>query len=451
MKDIAKRSGFALVLAGILLFGIVAFLVRYFAFADRWVAFAGNPHVAEDGFLSTGKVFDRSGTLLLDAENELVYAESRSLREATLHLLGDREGNIPSRVIEHYAARLIGYDKITGTYHSNEDGELRLTISADAQKAALQALDGRKGTVGVYNYRTGEILCAVSSPSFDPDDAPEHIDDSTGTYVYRFFHAAYTPGSIFKLVTSLAALESIPDVREQTFTCDGSVTFEGEIIRCHGNHGSLSFGEALAKSCNCAFAEIACQVGAEKLSEVARRIGVTDSFEIDGISTVRGSFDLSDAGQNDLAWAGIGQYTDLVNPCQYLRFIGAIANGGSAAEPYLVTSASGGGLRDYRASTRMTRRMLDEDDARALQQMMQYNAEKIYGLRIGNLTVCAKSGTAEVGTGDNTATFAGFLLDERCPLAFIIVVEEGGAGSKTCTPIAEKVLTTCVNVLNAED
>ena len=402
--------------------------------------------------MDTGRVYDRSGVLVLDTDGGKTYAADSATRRAMLHLLGDREGNIPARVLPAYSAQLIGYDKLNGTYYSSGEGVLRLSVSAQVQSVALQALNGRRGTVGVYNYKTGEILCAVSSPSFDPDDAPEHIDDETGTYVYRFFHARYTPGSIFKLVTSVAALESIPDINEQSFTCTGSVVYNGETVRCTREHGALDFREALARSCNCAFAAIANQVGAEKLTEVAERIGILELFETDGITTVRGSFDLSGARENDLAWAGIGQYTDQINPYQYMRFMGAIANGGSAAEPYLVTQACCGEKINYQARTRMTSRLLDSATASRLQEMMRYNVEQIYGAwYFPGLTVCAKTGTAEVGGGrENTATFAGYTLDAQYPLAFIVVVEEGGYGSTTCVPIASAVLQACVNVLDSE-
>ena len=84
---------------------------------------------------------------------------------------------------------------------------MALTVSADVQRTALAALDGRKGTVGVYNYKTGEILCAVSSPTYDPDDVPDvegNPETYEGVYVNRFLHATYTPGSVFKLVTAAA-------------------------------------------------------------------------------------------------------------------------------------------------------------------------------------------------------------------------------------------------------
>lgn len=452
MNDISRRTYFAMALAGVLLFGLVAFVIRYFLFSDQWATFKGNPHVYSQGVLDTGVVQDRSGVQILDTEGGRTYADDALTRKATVHLLGDRDGNVPSQILAHYASTLVGYDKLSGTNHSSGAGELRLTVSAQVQGIALQAMNGRKGAVGVYNYKTGEILCAVSSPAFDPDNPPEVIDESSGMYINRMFHAAYTPGSIFKLVTATAALENLPDIELQSFTCTGSTVVNDELVTCPYAHGKLSFRDALAHSCNCAFAKIATQVGSRKLTEVAERVGVTKSFEFDGLYTAAGKFEIGSGEINSLGWAGVGQYNDLVNPYQFMRFMGAVANGGSGAEPYLVESAKNNGRVKYRARTAMTETMMDAATANSLQQMMRYNVEAIYGTWNfpDNVIVCAKSGTAETGNTNNTATFAGFVLDEKYPLAFIVVVEEGGAGSSTCAPIAGKVLQACINVLDGE-
>ena len=317
-------------------------------------------------------------------------------------------------------------------------------------------MDGRKGAVGVYNYRTGEILCAVSSPSFDPLDPPNLETDNEdgryeGVYVYRFFHATYTPGSIFKLTTLAAALERDPELVKDTFTCSGSLTLNGERITCPHAHGTQSLRDALANSCNCAFAQITLAVGKAGLASQANAIRMGQSLSIDGIMTARGQLDLADADENDLAWAGIGQYTDLVNPCQYMVYMGAIANGGRAAEPWLVSSASCAGRRTYSADTAKTPRMLSAKTAETLRELMRYNVQAMYSsVNLPGVNVCAKSGTAEVGSEFNTATFAGFLDSEDYPLAFIVVVESGGAGSTTCAPIASAVLEGCINVMRAE-
>lgn len=452
MNDITKRTYFVVALAGLLLFGIVALVVRYFVYSDRWATYIANPHLSSDGAMDTGVVLDRSGVQLLDMDGGRTYAADSATRKATVHLLGDGDGYIPPQILRHYASQLLGYDKLSGARNGGGDGELRLTISAQVQTIALQALNGRKGAVGVYNYKTGEILCAVSSPTMDPENPPDEVDEDSGLYLFRMINARYTPGSIFKLVTAAAALEYLPDIELQQFTCTGEYYVNGQAVICPKPHGVMNFQDALAHSCNCAFAQIAGQLGADRLMETANRIGVNDSFSFDGFYTMAGQFDLRGADDNAVAWAAVGQHEDLVNPCQFLRFVGAIANGGSGAEPYLVSEVKNGGTVKYRARTSMTGQLVSEAVATRLRQMMRYNVEAIYGAGNfpPNVTVCAKSGTAETGSENNTATFTGFVQDDRYPLAFIVVVEEGGAGSSTCVPIVNAVLQACINVMDGE-
>lgn len=457
MKSIEKRTYFSLVLACVLLFGVLSFTIRYFLYADRWVSFTGSPHVYTNGKLDTGEIVDRSGEVLYTSASGQTYSESESMREGTLHLIGDSAGNIPPRLLRAYASKLFGYDKLNGTAAmETSGGELRLTISAQVQAIAMQAMQGRKGAVGVYNYRTGEILCAVSSPSFDPLDPPDLETDNDdgyydGVYIYRFFHSSYTPGSIFKLTTLAAALDAVPGLRDETFTCTGERIINGETITCPRAHGEMTLGEALASSCNCSFAEIALRAGKTVLERQAKAERLEENIAIDGITTVRGHFDLSGASDNDLAWAGIGQYTNLVNPCQYMVFMGAIANGGSAAEPYLVSSAHCGGRETYTVKPEQTPRMISDSAAETLREMMRYNVTHVYSaVDIPDVAVCAKSGTAEVGEEENTATFAGFIDEADYPLAFIVVVEQGGSGSSVAAPVACTVLEACMNVLDGE-
>ena len=451
MKSISKRTAFALVMAAILLFGTLTFAVRYFLYSDQWVVFRNSPHVYNNsGTLDLGTVTDRDGKLLLDSSGSIRYSDDALTRKSVLHLLGDREGMIYQQILPHYSDELVGYDKLNGTYHSVKgEGKCVLTVSAQVQAIAYQALNGRKGAVGVYNYKTGEILCAVTSPSYDPDNVPTQIDEDSGIYINRFINATYTPGSIFKLVTTAAAIETNPSMLEQTYTCTGSVTVNGEVITCPKAHGEQTYREALAHSCNCAFAKIATGLGKDTLTKYAEKAGVTGSLAFDGFYTKTGNFDLSRADENSVAWAGIGQYTDLVNPCAYMTFMGVIGGGGQAAKPYIVEKVLCGDKQLHGGKTELTGQVLQRTTAKTLAELMQYNVQTVYSSYArfpGGVTVCAKSGTAEIGVGSgNTATFAGFVQDESYPFAFVVVVEEGGAGSATCAPIAAAVLQACIN------
>ena len=454
MKKVSGRAIFPLILAIVLLAGTVLLCVRYFAKADEWVTFSGSPHVYTGVNLDGGVVTDRDGTLLLDSTDGRTYSADAVTRTATMHLLGDRYGYIQAPLLGSFADDMIGFDKINGLYGAEgTEANAALTLSAAAQTAAYQALGNYHGTVGVYNYKTGEILCAVTSPSYDPDNMPDVDADTSGAYdgvyVNRFFQAAYTPGSIFKIVTLAAAIETVPDWENLTFTCEGKTIIGGQEIICEGVHGTITLKQALAHSCNVAFGELAGKVGTKALMEYAEKLGLTESFACDGIPVKAGTVDLKDADAGDLAWAGIGQYTDQVNALTFLRAMGRIAGGGTAAEPYLMAKITRGEKTAYEAKTETSSRALKAETAAKLTEYLRNNVATMYGdWQFGGLNVCAKSGTAEHEGETADAMFAGFCVDENCPLAFVVFVENGGSGSAVAAPVAAKVLQVCAAAIN---
>ena len=292
-----------------------------------------------------------------------------------------------------------------------------------------------------------------TSPSYDPDNMPDVDADTSGAYdgvyVNRFFQAAYTPGSIFKIVTLAAAIETVPDWENLTFTCEGKTIIGGQEIICEGVHGTITLKQALAHSCNVAFGELAGKVGTKALMEYAEKLGLSESFECDGIPVKAGTVDLKDADAGDLAWAGIGQYTDQVNALTFMRAMGRIAGGGTGAEPYLMAKITRGEKTAYEAKTETSSRALTAETAAKLTEYLRNNVATMYGDgQFGGLNVCAKSGTAEHEGKTADAMFAGFCVDENCPLAFVVFVENGGSGSAVAAPIAAKVLQVCAAAIN---
>ena len=451
MNRVSRRAWALVVLIAVLLGGLCFFVTEYFQNASDWVCYTGSPHLYSNSDLGT--VVDRSGEILLTLGQGRTYAESKALRKATLHWLGDREGKIYAPLVSGYADEMSSYDLINGLYaYSEAQGQIELTLSAEIQKTALNAMGDNQGVIAVYNYETGEILCAVTTPTYDPDDPPQISEEELNTneaydglYWNRFTRSTYIPGSIFKVATTAAALETIDDIQERTFECTGTVAYGPDTVTCERAHGTMNLKTALAKSCNCSFAQIAELLGKDTLERYAEKFGITSSLEFDGITTQAGSFDLSDAAAVQMAWAAIGQYTDQVNPCQYMTFMGAIAGGGSAAQPHLVRQVTSGGKTVYRAALTRTDRVVSSETAEILRELMANNVETTYGSgNFPGLTVCAKSGTSQVGGGKvSNALFAGFVSDEEYPLAFIVVVENGGYGSSTCVPILSKVLAAC--------
>lgn len=459
MKRIAIRSMAVWVLILSLLGGMGFFLAEYTMNKDQWLGSQGSSQVNQSpqsiqvDAIHTGKVVDRDGVLLLDiVGKKKIYSGPEELRTSVIHWLGDRQGNISAAVLGNYAEKIAGYDEETELY-ADSGGKATLTISAQLQLAAQEAMGDHKGTIALMNYKTGEILCSVSTPNYDPDNPPNLSADTTGKYeaVYmnRFTQSKYVPGSIFKIVTTAAALEEIDDIWEQTFTCTGEVDYGTYDVTCEKVHGELDFDSALAQSCNCAFSQIVEQLGKEKLQKYVDKYNVIESVSFDGITTAAGNFDLSDTSRLDVVWSGIGQHKDQVNPCRYLTFISAIANNGREVKPYLMQKITCENRKTYQAVTQYGDRIMSEAVATELQNMLRNNVIEKYGQeKFPDLQVCGKSGTAQAGGGkEPNAMFTGFVMDEEYPIAFFVAIEGGGYGSKTCIPILSQVLQACMDIL----
>jgi peptidoglycan glycosyltransferase len=179
-------------------------------------------------------------------------------------------------------------------------------------------------------------------------------------------------------------------------------------------------------------------------------MGVTEPLSFDGITTVAGNFDVADATPEQVAWSAIGQHHDQINPCSFLTYMGAVAGEGVGVVPYIVKEVSVGNSTTYQASPQKTDRVVSRQTAETLREYLRNNVVNHYGVEnFPDVEVCAKTGTAEVGGGKApNATFTGFVADPDYPLAFIVLVEEGGYGREACIPIASKVLKACMNAMD---
>ena len=448
MKKIELRAVLCLVLAGLLLAGLALFLFRFFSDGGHWASSPFNRHLYNSaGQLISGTLLDRDGEVLsaVDQSGSRTYPDGETRRKSILHVVGDPYGSIGTGALTAFADRLTGFDLLNGAFGAQRGNQVYLTIDADLNETAYRALNGRKGTVAVYNYQTGEILCLVSSPSFDPRNIPSGLETDPsydGVYLNRFLSSTFPPGSIFKTVTLAAALEELPGLEERTWVCEGSAQIGDGTVTCTAAHGEQTIQDALANSCNVAFGQLAVELGANTLEKYAGKAGLTKSYDVNGIPTAAGSVDLSGATDNDLAWAGVGQYHDSVNPCALMIYMGAIANGGKAVQPTLIQKVVSPGLPTLPQFTHTTRRMIKADTAQAMADMMANNVSATYGTkRFSGMDLCAKSGTAEVGADQKPhAWFTGFLRNEEAPYAFVVLVENGGGGSEVAGTVAAKVL-----------
>ena len=427
VKKVTNRAFSVLLLILLVVGGMSAYLVNFLNSGSEWaLAF----YRANSG--STGTIADRNGTVLASfSPTGSFYSENTDIRKACFHIIGDYEGRTGGGIIAAISDDIKDYDIFTGTTHA-EDHSFQLTLDSRLNVSAYKAMGSYKGCVLVCNYLTGEMLCILSTPTIDPLETVE--DPEPGTYINKALSGAFVPGSVFKLVTSAAAIEDVPGIFEKSFWCENEYYIAGVEITCMGPHYTTDFYSALSNSCNCAFADISVRVGQESLKRHTKEYGFLDTHSLSGLTTAAGNFETEYMGDPELAWAGIGQWTDLVCPYSMLRFVAALANDGILVEPYL-----------FNGTETESVRLVEEGTAKTLQDMMAFNVVDHYGTdNFPGLNLCAKTGTAEVGDGTNNAWFAGFLDDNSHPYAFVVLVEDGGYGISSAGGVANMVLQDAI-------
>ena len=420
-----------LLLAALVVCGMGVYLCRYIENGENWALYFFR---ANSG--ATGHIVDRNGiTLAYFDGTQNVYSPDRVTRSANYHVTGDYWGRTGTGILSRLWDNPEGFSLLTGTTHNYSRRQMTLTYDARLNNKIFEAIgDWGVGCMMVCNYRTGELLGMVSSPSVDPLDNNEVQKD--GAFINRCISAAFTPGSIFKLITAAAAIERIPDIDSRRWYCEGEHLIAGVPFVCVADHYTQNFDQALANSCNVAFAQIAVSLGQNTLIEYTRKYGFLDGHSIDSIPTAKGSFPLDFVGDPETGWAGIGQSTDTVVPFSMLRFLCAVANGGQLVEPHFIADESPHVTELVRPAT-----------AERLKYMMRNNAVTHYDAEnnFPGLALCAKTGTAELGDGDSHSWFVGFLDDEAHPWAFVTLIERGGFGLSKAGRIANEVLQWAVN------
>ena len=420
-----------LLLAALVVCGMGVYLSRYLENGENWAMYFFR---ANSG--TTGHIVDRNGiTLAYFDETRNVYSPDRITRSANYHIIGDYWGRTGTGILSRIWENPEGFSLLTGTTHAGSRKQLTLTYDARLNDKIFETIgDWSTGCMAVCNYRTGELLGMVSMPGVDPlDNSAEQKD---GAFINRCISAAYTPGSIFKLITAAAAIERIPDIDKRQWYCEEEFLIAGVPFHCVADHYTQNFTQALANSCNIAFAQIAVSLGQNTMIEYVRKYGFLDGHSIDGIPTAKGSYPLEFVGDPETGWSGIGQSTDLVVPYSMLRFLCAVANGGTLIEPHF-----------FPDEKLQTTQLVKPATAERLKALMKNNVVSHYNpeSNFPGLSLCAKTGTAELGGDEQDHSwFVGFLDDEEHPYAFVTLIEHGGFGLTRAGRITNEVLQWAV-------
>lgn len=328
--------------------------------------------------------------------------------------------------------------------------DVRLTIDPAIQKAASQALGSRTGAVVALDPRTGEVLAMVSVPTFDPGaiakDGDQLVQDPTSPLLNRATQGSYPPGSTFKTVTAISALENGVITPQTSVTCDGQYVVDGFPISCNNvvqGNGTYPFKNAFTYSVNAIFAQVGVALGWDRLQATAERLGFGQSlnFTLDTAPT-----QLTNPGtaltKTLLANTAFGQGELLTTPLEMATIAAAIANGGVLASPHLGLAVMDGNTVVDRLEQPTFKRVIGADVAATLNDFMVsvVDAGQAAGVAIPGVKVAGKTGTAETGSGTSHAWFIAFAPADNPTIAVAVIAEDGGRGSVVAAPIAGAVI-----------
>ncbi len=332
-----------------------------------------------------------------------------------------------------------------------------LTLDRGIQKKVEDIMDYHsiKGAVVVLQPATGEILAMASRPNFDANHVDDYLIQSTAPFLNRAV-SAYQPGSVFKLVTAAAALETGIVQPEDRFFDPGYI--EVNRLRFNGwdyekgGRGLVTFTEALAYSSNPVFIEVGLKLGAEKLISYAEKFGFGQTTKLELHDEVGGNLPRVDGiYPGELANLAIGQGQLEATPLQVASMVATIANDGIKVDPYLVmklTNSDGVVIKRYTQPPGV--RVLSKKTVGQLQEMMIAvtrfgTGQTAYVEGVGS---AGKTGSAETGRltsekkGISHAWFAGYGPIKNPQYAIAVFVEDGMSGGDVAAPIFGEILKT---------
>ncbi len=353
---------------------------------------------------------------------------------------------------------------------------IELTLDVDVQNRAMEVFGDQSGAAVVMDCRNGDILCLFSGPSFDANRFVRGLTGAEYSALARYerkplfnkaLTATYPPGSTFKTMVALAALDSGIDP-QQTHVCAGAWAWGGRVWHCDKHHGVQNMHSAISTSCDIFFYQTALAVGPDKIAEVARKFGLGEIFDI-GIPGQKPGLvpDKAYKKRNfpkDPVWhpgetpsMGIGQGYTHLNPLQLCVQASRLANGRKALHPRLIRSIGGAAQPSGAAFGDLPFKPEHIDFIRAaMAEVTTTGTAAAFGdLGLGDLRMAGKTGTAQAytykgGVGAHGAVgewklrdhawFIGFAPYDNPRYALSVLVEHGGWGAGAAAPRARELM-----------
>ena len=365
--------------------------------------------------------------------------------------------------------------------------DMTLTIDENIQyfveKVAEDALNKHNAdsvSIAVMNPNNGEILGMVNKPGFNPNNPYEGSESFKGKdesaklqnmWRNTIVSDSFEPGSIFKIITSIAAIEENIAGKDEVYYCDGSLNVAGKNIKCWkpGGHGVQNFNQTLENSCNVAFMEMGAKLGAEKLNEYIKLFGFGTQSGIDLPGEATGIVkNVEDISAVDLATISFGQ-TNTMNGIQFMTALNAVANGGDLIQPHIMKELShkddnGTKIIDEVFVPKIQENIVDEKSTmrvkEALESTVSNGSSKDAGIE--GIKVAGKTGTAEkvdpeTGTygAGYIASFAGFAPYDNPQVSLIVIIDNPKNGEHfggiVAAPFAGELFNNIFNYISLNE
>ena len=362
--------------------------------------------------------------------------------------------------------------------------DLELTIDLKLQEAVKNAFKGKNGAVVVLNPTNGQILAEVSEPGFDPailqtglsnEEWRRLTSNPFKPFLDKTTGGEFPPGSVFKPVVALAALQENIITPQTTYRCPGSFTLGDQTFACHdrSGHGIVNLRRAMMKSCDVYFYQIGVELGVDRLSQYARafglgkRLGVQLNMERPGLvpsSAWKQLVHRFPWTAGDTPSVSIGQGYMLMTPMQMVNLYAAIGNGGTVWRPYLVQRITNHfGEVVFHQRPQMLKRVAKVSQenlalmASYLQDVVMNREGTGKRAAVEGVTVAGKTGSVQVVSLKKNrnqvdvsmkwkehAMFAAFspVIDPEIAVAVVSQNDKVGGGGKSAAPVAGKIIAT---------
>ena len=342
------------------------------------------------------------------------------------------------------------------------------TIQGIVEKAMRECLDDNQAVrveCIVMDVNTGEILALCMKPDYDPNDPPRHdVELLNDRMRITAITDVYEPGSTFKILTCAAALDSGAVTLQDGFHCTGSITVDGDKIRCWKvSHGSQTLTEALGNSCNPAFVTMALRMGTDTMYRYMHAFGLGRLTGVDLPGESAGILINSRYVKNvDLARIGFGQSV-AVTPLQLICAASSVVNGGRLMRPYIVQAVldDEGNVLD-KTMPQVVANPIRPETSQTMRQLLQYVVESGGGKNaaVAGYAIGGKTGTAQVYKNGRVVSdvhigsFIGFAPMDEPRIAVLVTVYEAQVpvdyGSITAAPYARQILEQALPYLDVK-